>query len=293
MGNIKTPAWYGGGLANALVPGANDAGLIVYVNMAGGGGDNANSGLDPSVPKLTLEGALAICTNDALDTIIVLDYYDQDTTWPISVNKSRVRIIGSPSAQNFYQWCVVQPTGDFAAFNIVAGHVHISGFQIHAGATSGGIEFDGAGGAQGIGIRHCLFASGAYGVWGEAASEPGAGLVVEDCMFIQALTANGILMGSNGPFYRFERNIFDQIAGIAISVTGAPSAGLIKDNVMSLPSNTQGKGITVSSGTRNIIQGNHANYGTTEMVANPYEDSSGGTNHWLENWKVTAPVAPA
>lgn len=62
----------------------------------GYGGENKKS------PMKTIKAALARCVNDRDDLIIVHDCWDQDT-YPITIDKSRVHIIGvSVPSMNLY-----------------------------------------------------------------------------------------------------------------------------------------------------------------------------------------------
>ena len=275
------------GLAGVLQPGAN-LGKIVYVNL---GGLDANDGLGPSRPKLTIRGALDVCTDDLMDTIVVLDYWDNDAVWPISVDVSRVRIIGSPSGNFLRPWAAIVPTGDVAAIDIAANDVFIQGLYLQGGATAAGISIAGASIVR-TGIFDCWFGPAAYGI--EYSGMGGFGHVAARNFFSQSVTANGILYSSNSPFSKFEDNIFEQIADIGFYTQGAAAACSILNNIFSLPSNTQGKAITLDGSTsRWIVYGNRANYGVTTMAGNPYEDASSGVNHWLTNWNGTAAVDPA
>lgn len=275
------------GLAGVLQPGAN-LGKIVYVNL---GGSDANDGLGPSRPKLTIAGALDVCTNDAMDTIVVLDYWQNDSTYPISVDVSRVRIIGSPSG-SYRNWPCITPTGNTAAMDIAANDVFVQNLYFEGGDDHGCIEFTTAGKCR-IGIFDCWFASAKYGIWATGTSKPSFGLEVGRCFFCQNIVTNGILYDSNGPFAKFHHNIFEEIAGIGFYTQNAAAACMLLDNTFSLPSNTQGKAITLEGSTdRWIIAGNRANFGATTMGTNPYVDTSSGANHWMQNWKGTTETDP-
>ena len=58
--NIKSPAYYGFGSAHYVTN--NMPGAIFYVDNAGNGGDDANDGLSPNTPFLTITYALTQCT---------------------------------------------------------------------------------------------------------------------------------------------------------------------------------------------------------------------------------------
>ena len=287
MGNPKNAAWYGGGLGNFMIPGAG-LGNVFYND--GVNGLNANDGLTPQTPKLTLTASLAQCTNDMNDTILVLDYWQPaGETWPVSINKSKVNIIAVPSG-SFSPWAVVDSAGDFACFSIAADDVIIRGFSFHAGATHGGIEFAGA--KARMGIYDCYFATGALGIWSEAGGIE-QGLEVGNCFFQQSLTAQGIYINDDPAFIKLHDCVFDRVQGVAIEVVqgGAPQ---ILNNVIALPSNTAGMAITLGATVyRAIVNGNSANYGDTDMGNIPYTDGAGaGANSWLLNYQGTTAVQP-
>lgn len=276
------------GLAGVLQPGAN-LGKVVYVNL---GGSNNNDGLAPSRPKLTIAGALDVCTNDLMDTIVVLDYWQNDAVWPIDVNKSRVRIIGSP-AGSYRPWACITPAANTAAFDIAANDVFLQQLYIEGGDDHGCIEFTTAGVVR-VGLLDLWMASAKYGIWATGVSMPSFGLEVGRCFFCQNIVTNGILYASNGPFAKFHNNIFEEIAGVGFLSEGAAAACMVLDNTFSLPSNTEGKAITLGGSTdRWMVAGNRANYGATTMGNNPYLDASSGINHWTQNWKGTTETDPA
>jgi len=287
MGNPKSPAWYGGGIGNFMIPGAG-MGNVFYND--GVNGLDANDGLTPQSPKLTLTASLAQCTNDMNDTILVLDYWQPaGETWPVSINKSKVNIIGVPSG-SYRPWAAVDSVGDTACFSIAAHDVIIRGFAFDAGASHGGIEF--AGNKGRMGIYDCYFISGANGILSSAGGIEMA-LEVGNCFFQQSLTAQGIYINDDPAFIRLHDNVFDRVQGVAIEVVqgGAPQ---ILNNVIALPSNTAGMAITLGAAvTRAIVNGNSANYGDTDMGNIPYTDGAGaGANSWLLNYQGTTAVQP-
>ena len=287
MGNPKSAAWYGSDLANYVIPGAG-LGNVFYCD--GCAGSNDNDGLTPQTPKLTLTAALALCTNDMNDTIVVLDYWQPaGESWPVSINKSKVNIIGTPSG-SFRPWACVAPPGDTAGFSIAASDVIVRGFYFDAGASHAGIEF--ASNKCRMGIYDSYFGTGAMGVM-SAAGGIEFGLEIRNCFFQQSLTAQGIYINDDPAFIKIIGNVFDRVQGVAIEVVqgGAP---MILDNVIALPSNTAGMAITLgASVTRAIVNGNSANYGDTVMGNVPFTDGAGaGVNSWLLNYQGTTAAMP-
>lgn len=290
MQNLKNAAWYGGGLDAVLQPGAN-RGKVYYVNgTAWGNGSDANTGLRPDVPFMTLTKALSMCTNEQNDTIVVLDFWQPTgETWPIAINKDMVTIVATPGGSRMMPWACVSPTGDTAAFSITATGVTIRNFYLMAGASHAGIEL--VGGPQRVGIYECFFASGTYGI-AAAIHAAGMGLEVAGCDFASALTAGGISL-VNPPWGRIHNNVFHGVTGVAISLAAAGSMEIL-NNTIFCNADVQGRGIILGGGSGCIIDGNHANFGDTAMAANPYLDSSvAGSNHWLLNYQAITAVLPA
>jgi hypothetical protein len=287
MPNLKNPAWYGGGLVSSMWPGA---GNVFYVN--GISGSNANNGLTPTTPKLTMTAALALCTNDADDYIVVLDYWQPaGETWPINVNKSKVHILGIRSGTLTRPWVCAKPPADTAVFSISANDVRIADWYLEAGASHGAIEF--TGGVSRIGIYNCWFGSGANGILDGPA---GIGFSVEiaNCFFCQALTAQAIYINDDPAFITIHDNVFDQSQGVAIEVVQG-AAAVITGNLIACGADVTGRGITLgASVTRAIVMNNSANFGDADMVNNPFSDAAAAdTNHWANNVKGITLIHPA
>ena len=292
--NQKSASHYLGGMANDMEPGT---GSVFYLN--GSSGSATNTGLTADSPLLTMTSALALCTNDADDYIIVLDYYQPaGETWPVAVNKSKVHIIGVPGAGA--QWPTMVPPGDTASMNITALGVEVARLSIQGGATAGGIHIGAA--VWGIKIRDCWF-----GVTG--ASQDGIRdvapfdaiyLSVEGCRFGQLLTRDGVRLEHNatrssiGNAMTGKGNLFDRVPGVAINLVGQCSEVGIYNNVIAVPANTAGGAITIADGSENcIINGNRAFFGDTRMGNVPYTDSStAGWNHWGLNYQSDIVVMP-
>lgn len=275
------------GLSNTLVPGSN-MGLIIYVD--GAGGSNSNNGLTPDEPLLTLTAALALCTNDRNDTIVVLDYYQPTgETWPVDFNKSKVRCVGSPSA-SFAKWAVVDADGDTACFSVSASDVLLQHFRFLAGGSHGGVEF--SGGVARCGVYDCEFLNpSGYGILMNA-GDVGFGVEIARCVFWNVATNSILINGDDGAWMMFRDNIFTPVAGggICFLANGGSGSSMVLDNVFAVDSNVAGRAISLT-GTEHawILDGNRANFGETEMGTNPFRDVSGSTvNHWINNiWGVT------
>jgi len=286
-GQPKGPEHYLGGLSNYLIAGAGLGGIF-YVD--GCAGSDSNSGLDPVHPKLTIAAALALCTNDHNDTIILLDYYNMESGAAVTVNKSKVTIIGSEGGSRNRSWTCLHATADTACLVIAANDVRIHQLYFDAGAAHGGIEFSGS--KCRIGIYDCYFGTGAYGIY----SVPGGvgfSLDIRNNFFCQALTAQPIYINDDPAFFSIVDNVFDQPQNIAIEVVQG-GGGQIRNNIISLSGNVAGRAITLGASVyRCIVDGNHANYGDTEMGNIPYTDgAAAGQNHWMLNYKGITATMP-
>jgi len=285
-GNIKAPSWYSGGLAGSAWPGQGSTFYLDGVN-----GLDANDGLTRATPKLTMTAALALCTNDADDYILVIDYWQPaGETWPIDVNKSKVHIIGVRSG-SYRPWAACDSVGDTAVLDISANDVRVEGLYFDAGDTSGGIEF--SGGVSRVGIYDCYFGTGAYGVYA-AAGGCAFGIEVAGCYFQQTLTGQCIYINDDPAFTRIHDNVFDQAQDTAIEIVqgGNPQ---VYNNLIACGSDAQGTGIKLGAAvTRALVMNNTANFGDADMVANPFEDGAAGDiNHWAGNMKGITLTHPA
>uniref|UniRef100_A0A6M3M4L2 Putative pectate lyase n=1 Tax=viral metagenome TaxID=1070528 RepID=A0A6M3M4L2_9ZZZZ len=286
-GQPKGPSHYLGGLSKYLIAGAN-LGSVFYVDGCAGSDDN--TGLVPSSPLLTIAAALAMCTNDLNDTIVVLDYYNLESDLAVTINKSKVTLVGSEGGSRNRSWTCINATADTACFIVAANDVRIHQFHFDAGDNHAGIEFSGA--KCRIGIYDCDFGTGKHGIL----SSPGGvafNLDIVNNFFCQALTAQSIYINDDPAFFSIVGNILDQPQGVGIEVVQG-GGGQVRNNVISLPSNTAGAAITLGASVyRCIVDGNHANYGDTEMGLIPYTDNAAaGQNHWMLNYKGITATMP-
>lgn len=287
-GQQKGPEHYGAGLTSYMIPGAA-LGAVIYVD--GIAGSATNSGFDAQHPLLTIAAALALCTNDHNDTIVVLDYYNLESDLAVTINKSKVTLIGSPGGCTDRSWTCIHATADTACFIIAANDVRIHNFYFDAGAAHGGVEF--SGGICRVGVFDCWFGTGAYGVY-SAAGGVGFSLEVARNFFCQALTSHNIYINDDPAFIWLHDNFFDQSQGDAINVVQG-GGGRICDNTIACGADAQGRGITLgASVTRCLVARNVANFGDADMAANPFEDGAAGdVNHWMVNYKGITLIHPA
>lgn len=307
-GNPKSPAWYSGGLSAVLPVGC---GKVFYVN---GGSDgpvvDTNDGLTPATPKRLLQSAIDLCTSNNNDVVVVLNYGGNARAaevWPVEVNKDLIHIIGVANpAQKWPVVSVLAPAGaDTAnpALLVTGQRVEISGLELGGGDTAGCVHVGSLGGVWGCWIHDCFF-----GITGDSVGQDGIRvpatfdapyLTVMDCQFGPYLTRDGIRTDANATRSCFglpnHGNIFKVIPGIAIDLAAAVTSPTIIDNVMFLPSNTAGKGITLGATVAGAyVHGNVANFGDTEMANNPFSDGAGaGANNWILNYKGITATMPA
>lgn len=278
-------------------PVMNAESSVFFVSTAARGGDDsaANYGQTPDTPLLTLTYALSLCTDEKNDFIFLLDYYQPTgETWPISIAKGLVHIIGI--SQRGCPWPWVQPSGDVAAFSLTTGakHVEIAGLDIGAGATAACISMD-TSGLWGLHVHDCTLGgqnsmSGKYGI-NMASGEIIHGLI-ENCKFGGGLTADGICVPTNaGPNSVkgtvIQNNIF-RVDGVGINVLDTTAAfhdGGILNNKFVMSADTDGKGVDFASGATGFVDGN---VGVMEDGAaptnNPFKDAGTGMG-WGINYK--------
>ena len=268
-------------------------------------GDDSQDGLTPSKPLKQIDTALGLCSNDHNDYIFVLDCYQQEDSFPIVVDVTKVHIIAVVNKSNRY--AVMTPPGDTAVFTISSSgnDCEIAGFDLSAGAAHGSIELDNP---IGIHIHDCIFGSD------QAGGTPQDGIIaetgqrnpihglIENCKFYGTgnnsngtLTRDGIRGtgggASNWKNMTVQNNVFLGILGIGIDLSIA-QATMILNNRFALDANTAGAAITLGAGTKGcFIDGNSANFGKTEMAANPYVDGS-AVNSWGINYNAITATLP-
>lgn len=257
-------------------PTMNSESHVFFVDGTNGVGDDGvnNEGQTPDEPLLTITAALAKCTAAKNDFIFILNYYQATgETWPISISKGQVHIIGIGYSSGPWNW--VQPTGDTAAFTLTTGAdgVEIAGLEIGAGATHGGIEMA-TSGLWNLHVHDCGFGTengmtGAYGIRAGDGTTGGEliNALIENNRFGRKLTASGIevptaLTGPNDVKGCIIRNNKFEVAtgnvGINVPKTSASFAdGGIFDNTFLVPAEA-GAAITFGAGTTGIVDGNRA-----------------------------------
>lgn len=292
-------------LKNGLWPGGVfHVGKTFFVN--GTTGSNANDGKTPATAWLTITYALGQCTAFRDDVIYVIDCWDQEPAWPITVNIERVHIIGV--ANPIGQYPKMQPNTNNPVFLVTAAgqYSEIAGFDLggwnNVGNTSGCIHLDNA---ISTWIHHCVFGSiGAGGVPQDGirfVAGNSRQTLIEDCCFYGTgadglITRDGILLNFGNNFHTILRNnILNGLAGgIAVHLASNADDVTIKDNVIACDcSAVNGTGITLEAVTaRCLVVGNKAMYlgGPLAPAFNAYRDL--GASHWGINHVGIAPVFP-
>jgi hypothetical protein len=246
----------------------------------GVGNDGVNTGGQlPDEPFLTITKALSECTSAKNDFIFILNYYQATgETWPISISKGQVHIIGIGYTSGPWNW--VQPTGDTAAFSLTSGSdgVEIAGLEIGAGATHAGIEIV-TGGIWNVHIHDCGFGTehgmtAKHGIRCTGGSTPTIGeminWLIDNNRFGIKLTASGIevpttFVGPNNVKGTIIRdNIFrvvDNGQGINVPLTTADfKDGGIFDNKFIVEGDDDGAAVLFGTGTKGMVDGNQAVY---------------------------------
>ncbi len=291
---------YGGAPVGTRLP-IGVGGRHFFVSVAAYGASDGNDGLTPETAVLSIYMALSKCVSGRRDVIRVLNYASaNEVAWPIAVDKVGVSIIaeqGGGLQPRYTNGSIIDSTGNTDCMHMDVSHVRVQGFEFRAGTSCAGIKFDTSGVSR-HGIFNCVFQSGKYGVWASANSMPSVGLHVKGCYFEESLVTNGILYHTDGPFFRFEDNVFLAVPAQAILVTGNAVAGAILNNYFGLYADTKGYAITISgiNAYRSVIAGNQANYRAASMSTNPYLDTSGGAgggNAWCNNYKAITAILPA
>lgn len=288
---MKQAPWYGGGLAQALQPGACE-GDVIYLD--GTSGSDAADGRLASTPVLTMTAALALCTHGYNDTIVVLRYPSAGAdgeAWPIVVNKGNVHIIGNPFEASHLK--IFNPTGDNAAFEITVNSVEIAGIEIGGGTTHGCIETSGA--IWRLNVHHCDIG------WIYPAQDgirfPGTDDVphawIHDNRFNDKLTRDGIRVEHNSTRSIFERNVFRLVGGIGIHLQGlCTDIYGIFDNRFRVADSATGEAITFTNANSEMcmVDGNRTMEGQVQMTLVPYRDL--GSNHWGLNYYSILAIMP-
>lgn len=271
------------------------AGKVFYVASWG---SDSNNGVSPDTPFASITNALGECVNNRNDYIIVLDDVSaNEAAFPISVNKSRIHIIGMSNSA--YPYVRLTPTSVNPAFEIGSTqHYEIAGFELGGGDNTQACiaSIPGLATAGRAWIHHCTFAV----LLGVQAAQDGIWIqntfdwcmsVVEDCYFCgsaisDGIARDGIRIEGNATRAIFRRNIFRHVQGSGIHcIQNGSDIGVIQDNIFIVPDNAAGEAIYMELGVGNaIIVGNRAGTDDAAPANNPFRDSSAATPNQLNAW---------
>lgn len=268
-------------------------------------GNDANNGIDPSTPFLTIRHALDQCVDLRNDYIIVLNHWSEIT--PIHVDKQRVHILGLA----IDEMPVIAMTTDhndpvFMIDGDLGSMCEIAGFDLGGGDAHGGIEpLFGGSTASSVYIHDCNFGSefcgdtALYGIWLPPGSGAKAWKIVR-CKFMGSGIAGGLgtLVGSGvrideGAHHEVKDCLF--MGCVAPTILAEGHGLIIRNNDIAMPADAAGGGITIGATSLDcIISNNRASFG--EALAglfNPYLDNAAvNANVWIANYRNEALTVP-
>lgn len=280
-------------------------GNIYYVDCWNG--NDAWDGLSPSSPLCTITAALALCDSGHDDYIIVMNCYQQDT-FPIHVTKDCVHILGVANEDG--SWQMMDPPTDTAIFSLESGaeNCEIAYFSLGGAAqgTHGAIELQG--GNNQTWIHHCTFghfwtSGGQDGI--RFVESTSYDVVMEYNWFygdlsegvLGRLTRYGIctLLGGHGHCTIRHNYFIGLVEAVSLLPPAAVDEWVIESNFIACGGNVAGSGIHLGANALGcLVMSNKANYGDTEMAANPFQDdAAAGANHWADNMKGITLIMPA
>ncbi len=264
--------------------------------LHGSNGNDNNGGYTPDEPVLTTTQALSLATSWQGDMIYARTIgTPAGETWPIAINKADVSIVGWREEGN--RSTNIVPSGDTAAVVITENNVSLIGLGFGGGATHGAIEFSTH--WSSTLVKECWFGV-QYGMQDGILTGVGldqAYLTVIDCWFGRLITRDGIRIVNNATWAQLglpgHGNRFQNVAGVGINAISHLYEAQIYDNRFRLPSNTEGKAISLAANVELCyIDGNRANYGKTDMGTNPFKDLGVATNTWGLNYKGITAILP-
>jgi len=295
-----------------------------HVFFVDGNSDKGNDGVNtlgqvPEEPFLTVTQALSKCTSKANDYIFILNYPSTAPaeTWPISIGKERVHILGIHQGIMPHFKVINPQDTDNPVFVFTTGGAYCElGYMIMGcsnGSAKGTIEMQ-TGGLFGNHIHHCGF-----GLWGKSNSDAAFGIcttggstptigemlysVIEHCKFGSLLTTSGIQIpdtfkGPNTVKGTIIRNnhFATGVRSINVLATTADFAsGGIYNNTFEVPDSADGEAVYFANGAQGSV---HKNYAWTVDGAvpaqNPFFDADHAgtpTMGWGMNFRGPGDVA--
>ncbi len=278
---------HGENLAGLMEP---QVGNIFYVG--GTGAADTNTGADPAHPLKTITHAIVHCTTNMNDVIVVVAVSAADETFPITVNKSKVHIIGSSFNTGIGRG--LTPVGDTACFLVTGDKVEIAGMELAAGAAHACIETNPAAQSWGLHVHHCDFgwmSAGRDGILLPAGFDS-VQCLIHDNRFNDKLTRDGIRIEQNSTRGAIWNNQFRGVGGIGINLQAlCTDIFAIHDNVFRVADSVDGEGITCNANSLGaMIWGNVGMQGVAAMTKVPYRDL--GANHWGINYYDIRAIMP-
>jgi hypothetical protein len=268
-------------------------GNVFYVDSGHPDTNDNNDGTDPNAPLRTITEALANCTANQEDYVIVQQFSNALETWPIVMTKSKVHLMPNMYALGVGR--TITPPADTAGLYITGDKVEVAGFEIGGGASHGCIEFPTGAQSWGAHIHHNRFA------WMTAAQDgirmTGAvdkvQFLIHDNEFNDKITRDGIRIEQNATRSEIWNNVFRYVGGVGINlVTLCTDIYAIHDNIFRVDGAVQGDAISCNVNSLGcMFWGNQAMHLGAAPAQNPYIDL--GANHWGVNWSgdaVTYPV---
>ncbi len=282
-----------------------------YVNTASAtypGNDN-NDGLSYLSPLLTITAALAKCVDGRNDVIYIIDYWQASgETWPISIEKRAVHIIGV--ALPGLPYPAIHPSTDVAAFQLNSSGQYgsIGYLTIGGGSSRGGIAWQNAGQVDGFRIHNNVFGHQWFGTplngieQVSTASRGGYGNIIEDNTFMGdlanctgAITGNASdMLGTVNSYDLIIRNNRFMGCAVGINLTDVSNAQIYGNKFVCADS-ADGEAITLLTACRGcMVDDNVAmNGGDAVMGQQPYRDvAATNKNHWGLNWTTNAVDLP-
>lgn len=293
--NIKQANWYGFGGAHYMKhPTPGD---VFYVTDAARGGDNANDGLTPHTPFLTITYALTQLTGLRNSYIFVQRTTLASETWPIEITQSYLHLIGTPDQAS--PTPAIRPQDNNHGLVLAAGGIEVAGFIFSCPVANQDACIYSAAAQQWMNHIHdnyfawdseaydCIRLDnqqqqvsihdnyfGAHGFDNYAitsASVAGRTLIEDNVILVNGREMNGA-------------------AGIYLSpVSGG---GAILNNVFTVPGLAAGEAIHLTGGQDWLVTGNVAAEGSGATAsANPFRED--GANHWGLNYSNQTAQLPA
>lgn len=280
-------------------PGKGDQFWVDGVN-----GSATASGMSPDEPLSTIAAALALCEADRDDYIWVMDCWAQESSWPITVSKALVHILGLALPTNPFP--KMNPATDHAVFYLddSGNHVEIAGFDLSGGDSYGCIYMFAS---QGCWIHHNWFGheqAGGDPKYGIQIGHNIQGSLIEHNRFFGdlggcrgAITEDGIYRGTAGGDNHCAEIRNNQFDGLSIGINLTAADGyIIEGNRFAVTNRANGEAITLQSSCIDTsVFDNLAMYGmlSNGYSYNPYKDlATNPANNWARNWKGNAIVEP-